>query len=32
MGDVKIAKDGLAVMGLPFVFNKDNVEKFSKIF
>ncbi len=32
MGDVKIAKDGMAVMGLPFVFNKDNVEKFSKIF
>ena len=32
MGSVKIGKDGLAVMGLPFVFNKDNVEKFSKIF
>jgi rhamnose transport system substrate-binding protein len=32
MGDVKIGKDGLAVMGQPFVFNKDNVEKFSKIF
>jgi rhamnose transport system substrate-binding protein len=32
MGDVKIGKDGLAVMGLPYVFNKDNVEKFSKIF
>jgi len=32
MGDVKIAKDGMAVMGQPFVFNKDNVEKFSKIF
>jgi rhamnose transport system substrate-binding protein len=32
MGDIKIGKDGLAVMGLPYVFNKDNVEKFSKIF
>jgi rhamnose transport system substrate-binding protein len=32
MGDVKIGTDGLAVMGLPYVFNKDNVEKFSKIF
>jgi rhamnose transport system substrate-binding protein len=32
MGDVKIGKDGMAVMGQPFVFNKDNVEKFSKIF
>jgi rhamnose transport system substrate-binding protein len=32
MGNVTIAKDGMAVMGLPFVFNKDNVEKFSKIF
>ena len=32
MGDIKIAKDGMAVMGQPFVFNKDNVEKFSKIF
>lgn len=32
MGNVMIAKDGMAVMGLPFVFNKDNVEKFSKIF
>jgi rhamnose transport system substrate-binding protein len=32
MGNITIAKDGMAVMGLPFVFNKDNVEKFSKIF
>lgn len=32
MGDIKIGKDGMAIMGLPFVFNKDNVEKFSKIF
>ena len=32
MGNVTIAKDGMAVMGLPFVFDKDNVEKFSKIF
>jgi len=32
MGDIKIGQDGSAVMGLPFVFNKDNVAKFSKIF
>jgi len=32
MGDIKIGANGSAVMGLPFVFNKDNVEKFSKIF
>ncbi len=32
MGNIAIAKDGMAVMGLPFVFTKDNVEKFSKIF
>jgi rhamnose transport system substrate-binding protein len=32
MGDVKIGANGMAVMGQPFVFNKDNVEKFSKIF
>jgi rhamnose transport system substrate-binding protein len=32
MGDIKLGEDGLAVMGLPYVFNKDNVEKFSEIF
>lgn len=32
MGKIKIGKDGVAVMGLPFVYDKTNVEKFSKIF
>ncbi|MCP4719824.1 MAG: rhamnose ABC transporter substrate-binding protein [Desulfobacteraceae bacterium] len=32
MGKIKVGKDGVAVMGLPFVYNKSNVEKFSKIF
>ena len=32
MGNVKIGVDGVAVMGNPFVFNKDNVDKYSKIF
>jgi rhamnose transport system substrate-binding protein len=32
MGGVKVGKDGVAVMGLPFVFNKDNVAKYAKIF
>jgi rhamnose transport system substrate-binding protein len=32
MGNIKIGKDGLAVMGFPFVFNKSNVEKYATIF
>ena len=32
MGKVTIGDNGTAVMGFPFVFNKDNVEKYSKIF
>ncbi len=32
MGKIKVGKDGVAVMGLPFVYNKSNVEKFAKIF
>ncbi len=32
MGEVTIGPDGAAVMGFPFVFNKDNIEKFAKIF
>lgn len=32
MGDIVIGKDGVAVMGLPFVYNKSNIEKFAKIF
>lgn len=32
MGAIKIGTDGVAVMGNPFVFNKDNVDKYAKIF
>jgi rhamnose transport system substrate-binding protein len=32
MGDIKIGADGGAVMGLPFVFEKSNIEKYSKMF
>lgn len=32
MGKIKVGKDGVAVMGLPFIYNKSNVEKFSTIF
>ncbi len=32
MGDIRIGKDGTAVMGLPFVFDKGNIERFSKMF
>jgi rhamnose transport system substrate-binding protein len=32
MGKIKVGKDGVAVMGLPFVYNKSNVEKFANIF
>ncbi len=32
MGEIKVGKDGVAVMGLPFVYNKSNVEKFAEIF
>jgi len=32
MGDIKIGADGAAVMGLPFVFDKSTIEKFSKMF
>ena len=32
MGKIKVGKDSVAVMGLPFVYDKTNVEKFSKIF
>jgi hypothetical protein len=32
MGEITIGKDGMAVMGVPFVFNKDNISKFAEIF
>jgi rhamnose transport system substrate-binding protein len=32
MGDIKIGADGAAVMGVPFVFDKTNIDKFSKMF
>lgn len=32
MGKILVGKNGVAVMGLPFVYNKSNVEKFAKIF
>ncbi len=32
MGDIKIGADGLAVMGVPFVFDKSTIEKFAKMF
>jgi rhamnose transport system substrate-binding protein len=32
MGDVAIGKDGNTVMGVPFVFTKENVAKFAKMF
>jgi rhamnose transport system substrate-binding protein len=32
MGDIKIGADGLAVMGLPFVFDKSTIDKFAKMF
>ena len=31
-GDTVVGPDGEAVMGEPFVFNKDNVAEFAKIF
>ena len=32
MGTIEIGKDGNAVMGTPFVFNKDNIAKFAAMF
>jgi len=32
MGNVKIGKDGNTVMGTPFVFTKDNIAMFAKMF
>lgn len=32
MGDIKIGADGGAVMGVPFVFEKSNIEQFAKMF
>lgn len=32
MGTVNVEDNGIAVMGTPFVFNKDNIEKFAEIF
>ncbi len=32
MGIIEIGKDGNAVMGTPFVFNKDNIAKFAAMF
>ena len=31
-GETKVGPDGEAIMGEPFVFNKENVEEFAKIF
>ncbi len=32
MGQIIIGKDGVSVMGTPFVFNKDNIAKFASMF
>jgi rhamnose transport system substrate-binding protein len=32
MGDIKIGVDGTAVMGLPFVFDKTNIERYARMF
>lgn len=32
IGDIRLGKDGTAVMGLPFVFDKTNIERFAKMF
>jgi len=32
MGDIKIGADGSAVMGVPFVFDKTNIEQYAKMF
>ena len=32
MGDIKIGKGKVAVMSEPYVFNKDNIDKFAKIY
>jgi len=32
MGEIKVGTDGMAVMGFPFVFNKENIAKFAEIF
>lgn len=32
MGKIKVGKDGVTVMGKPYVFDKNNVAKFAKIF
>ncbi|MCD6396790.1 MAG: rhamnose ABC transporter substrate-binding protein, partial [Spirochaetaceae bacterium] len=32
MGTIVIGKDGNAVMGTPFVFNKENIAKFAAMF
>lgn len=32
MGTITIGKDGNAVMGTPFIFNKDNIAKFAAMF
>jgi rhamnose transport system substrate-binding protein len=32
MGDIKIGPDGGAVMGVPFVFDKSNIEQYAKMF
>ena len=32
MGNIKIGAGGESVMGVPFVYNKDNIEKFAAMF
>jgi rhamnose transport system substrate-binding protein len=32
MGKVTVEANGVAVMGTPFVFNKDNIEEYAAIF
>jgi rhamnose transport system substrate-binding protein len=32
MGNIKIGANGESVMGVPFVYNKDNIEKFAAMF
>jgi hypothetical protein len=32
MGDIKVGGNGESVMGVPFVFKKDNIAKFAAMF
>ena len=32
MGDMKVGDDGIIIMSTPYVFNKDNIEKYAAIY